>query len=178
MFNSCNFNAVKFNSICFPEAIVAPIQPPTGGLRPRKKILKKQFFDITGTKLILSLEEFSIIGFILVADQLGIHLDAQILQQVKTDLLLKGISSYPFKTKQKILGFVKFKKENRLGIKGFGLMPTKQLHLMYGQKLLYFIQSETMKGSKSISTKQINLIKGQKDISEILELLDLFNLEE
>ncbi len=182
MFNSCTFNSVKYNSLCVREAISPPIEAPTGGIRLRERVKKKvfrtEFFNLVGTKLIFSLEEFNIIGFILVTKQLGIKISGQTLKQVKEDLILKGTVSYPFRTQQEIIGFTKFKKADYFGIKGFGLMPSMQLQVLNGTKLINALSSQEIKGNKGIPAKQRNLIKGKKDISEILEALDLLDLKE
>ena len=184
MFNSVNFGNTKFNSRLIRQAVIPPIEPSDGDIRLRerkKKLFKREFFDIIGTKLIFDKQIFDIIGIARLPRQLGINLRGQTLEKVQQDLLLKGQISYPFKTRQEILGLVKFAKENHLGITGRSvtdLIRIKQLHLIYGQKLFSSIQSKAIKGSKSIQTKQINLIRGKKDISEILEILELLDIEE
>ncbi len=182
MFNSCTFNSVKFNSICDRQAVTPPIKQPTGGIRSRERIKKKvfrtQFFDLIGTKLIFSVEEFNIIGFVLVARQLGIKLHADTLHKVKTDLSLKGSVSYPFRTRQEILGFTKFKKTDYLSFKADCLVSSMQLQLLKGTKSINVKKFITIKGDKSLPAKQYNLIHGKKDISEILEVLDLVTIEE
>ncbi len=184
MFNSCNFNNIKFNSTCVREAVIPPIEPTGGGIRLRerkKKIFRREFFNIIGTKLIFNEHIFDIIGFILLAKHLGINLRGKTLQEIQTDLDLKGQLLYPFKSRQEILGFTKFKEEDYLSITGRSvtdLIPIKYLQLIQGTKLIPVMKFKTIKGSKSILSKQMNLIKGKKDISEILEALDLLNLEE
>lgn len=179
MYNSCPFNATKYNSLCVTQP-VTPVEP-SGGVsfkRRRKKVFKTEFFDIIGTKLIFTLEEFNIIGFILIAEQLGIQISGETLHKVKSDLLLKGSVSYPFTTQQEILGFVKFKEEDYFDVKADGLMPSMQLQILKGTKLINVKKFQEIKGNKSIPMNEVNLIKGKKDISEILEALDLLNLEE
>ncbi len=182
MFNSCLFNSVKFNSVCEPQLIIPPIKEQTGGIRVRERIQKRvfrtEFFDLIGTKLILSVEEFNIIGFILIARKLGITLHADTLRKVKTDLKIKGNVSYPFRTRQEILGFKKFKKRDYLSFEADCLVSSMQLQLLKGTKSIHTKKYTTIQGDKSLPAKQYNLIHGKKDISEILEALDLVTIEE
>ena len=179
MFNSCNFNNIKFNSTCVREAVIPPIEPTGGGARVqerRKKVFKREFFNIIGTKLIFSEHKFNIVGFILLARQLDINLRGRTLQEIQTNLNLKGQLLYPFKTRQEILGCIKFYKQNYLSLTGRSvtdLIPLTYLQEIHGTKLIHTMKFKTLKGSKSILSKQMNLIKGKKDISEILKILDL-----
>ena len=198
MFNSCTFNSVKYNSVCIRQ-VVTPIKLPTGGtadikVRERKLrrlhiqfinivgtklFLRKELIDIIGTILILNKEFIIIISSILLSEKLKISLKGQTLNRVVQDLLfLEGKVQYPIKIEQKIVGAKKFPNCIYRIIKGKRLIPSKQLELIYGKKLVISIEHKALKGSKKIPCRQHNLIRGKKDISEILKVLDILDLEE
>lgn len=173
MFNSCTFNSVKYNSKCVLPEIIEPI---TGHRRRFRRLFKKEFFEIVGTKLIFHEQIFDIIGFLLLNTQSNFELKGQSLEKIFQDLLLKGKTQHYFKTQQEISGIVKFYEENYLGIKYRpvrDIIFINELHSLYGKKLWLSNQFNTLKCLKQIPFEQGNLIKGRKDITEILEILDL-----
>lgn len=195
MFNSCNFNNLKYNSVCITQP-VTPVQPPSGGeARDRRKVrvLNREFFNIIGTKLflnkeqieiiatklIINTESIDIISTILLAKQLKIDLRSTILTKEIQDLLfLQGKVQYPIKVETKILGAKKFSTCMYHIVKGKRLILSKQLEMIYGKKLFsIYIQNNVLRGSKKVSCRQNNLIRGQKDITEILKVLDIFEEE-
>ncbi len=195
MFNSCLFNSVKFNSVCITQP-VTPIQPPTGGEaridQRKRRLFKREFFNLIGTKLFFHQEFFDIIGTKLINDQqfneiissillphqLKIDLASEILTKEVQDLLfLQGKVQYPIKIERKIFGAKKFPSCMYHIVKGKRLILSKQLELIYGKKLVLSIEYKALKYLKKVPCKQINLIRGQKDITEILEILDMLEEE-
>ncbi len=197
MFNSCLFNTVKYNSVCIPQAVVPPIAPVTGGearIKERKRrLLRREFINIVGTKLFFNREFIDIIGMKLINDEqfsdiissvllpvkTKINLTAKVLSRNKQDLLvLKGKIQYPIKIETKLVGAKKFSTCMYRIVKGKRLILSKQLQLIYGKKLIFFTENKVLKGFKKVPCKQIHMICGQKDISEILDVLDMSNKEE
>ncbi len=194
MFNSCPFNSVKYNSICIPQVVPAP---PTGGegrVEERKRrLFRREFFDLVGTKLFFNQEFFDIIGTKLISNKqfsdiissvllpvkAKIDLKSEILTKETQDLLvLKGKVQYPIKIETKLVGAKKFSTCMYQIVKGKRLILSKQLQLIYGKKSILSIENKALKGHKKVPCKQNNLICGQKDISDILKALDILEEEE
>lgn len=181
MFNSITFGSTKFNSVLDRQAVTPTIPPSGGGVTLRKRVFKKHFFDIVGTKLISKKHFFEIIGFLLLNNQSSFNINGKILDKISEDILLKGKVKHSFKTQQEILGFVKFYQENHLAIKYRAvkdIILVNELYALYGKKLWYSTHFNAIKHLKKVYCKQDNLINGKKDISEILKVLDLLDLEE
>lgn len=192
MFNSCPFNAVKYNSVCVKEAITPPIVPSGGRFRERKKrlfvteffdivglklVYEKQLIDIIGEKLIFDTQLIDIIGFILLLQKLVFDLKGEKLTKVLEDLLIEGKVKHPFEIEKEILGFVEEKKKELFNIEGLILLPISHEQKVMGLKLVNQLTHTEIKGLKSILEKQSYLMKGRKDITEILEVLDLLDMD-
>ena len=195
MFNSCTFNSLKYNSVCVLQVVPAP--PITGGegrVEERKRrLFRREFFDIIGTKLFFNQEFFDIIGTKLINDkqfsdiissvllpvEVKIDLKGEIhTKEVQDLLVLKGKVQYPIKIETKLVGAKKFPTCMYQIVKGKRLILSKQLQLIYGKKSILSIENKALKGYKKVPCKQINLICGQKDILDILKALDILEEEE
>lgn len=196
MFNSCTFNSLKYNSRCIKEKAPISVGGEIGTIivKQRKlRVLKTEFIDIIATKLffdqtsidiigikLISNKEFSnIVSSILLSEKLKISLKGETLNRVAQDLLfLEGKVQYPIKIEQKIVGSKKFLNSIYRMVKGKRLISSKQLEVIYGKKLVISIEHKALKGLKKVPCRQHNLIRGKKDISEILKVLDILDLEE
>lgn len=197
MLSSGTFNSTKFNSVFIPQAVV----PPTGGGgsarirvdKRKRRLLRREFINIVGTKLFFNREFIDIIGTKLVNDkqfsdiissvllpvETKVNLTAKVLSKNAQDLLvLKGKVQYPIKIETKLVGAKKFSTCMYRIVKGKRLILSKQLELIYGKKLVLSTEHKVLRGFRKVPCKQINMICGQKDISEILEALDMPNKEE
>jgi len=194
MYNSCNYNNVKFNSLCVSQPVVAP---PSGGEgRPetlRGRVFRREFFNLVGTKLFLNKEQIGIIGTklvlkkqfitvissILLARQANINLISEIFTKDVQDLaVFKGTVLYPTKVEKPMHGFKVCPTTAHIAVEGKFLQLSKQLQLIEGKKLFsIYIQHNELKGLKKILCKQNNMVRGQKDITEILEILDMLEEE-
>lgn len=191
MFNSCTFNSVKYNSACVRQ--VVPEAPSGGGEEgrfkdPGKRLFRREFIpivgkklisdqqllDIIGKKLIFDIQPINIIGLALLAKQLAIDLKGKRLTKRAEDVFVRGTVKYPIKVEEKICGSKKIaQKHCYIFVRGKRLIASKQLQLLHGQKLISTIQHNHIKGSRKIHCRQNNLIRGQKDITEILKVLDI-----
>ena len=97
MFNSCNFNNLKYNSVCIREAVTI-IKPPTGGtadikVRQRKlRRLRIEFFNIVGTK-------FGYVGWDEATNKMIIQGAPEKTLELRADADNSGIKSvYPIKS--------------------------------------------------------------------------------
>ena len=197
MFNSCNFNNLKYNSVCIVQP-VTPVEPPIGDAdvridRRKRRVFNREFFNIVGTKLFLNKEQIKIIGTKLVSNKEFIEIVSTILllEQSKIDLkseiftketqeilFLQGKVLYPIKIETSMVGSKKFLTCMYQIVKGKRLILSKQLELIYGKKLVLSTEYKALKYLKKVPCKQINLLHGQKDITEILEVLDMLEKEE
>ena len=195
MFNSCPFNAVKYNSVCVKEVVIPPIIPSGGKFRERKKrLFVTQFFpiigikllfneeliDIIGKKLIFNKQFNDIIGVVLLLQKSIFDLRGEKLTKSIEDLLIEGKAIQPFKIEKEIVGFVQLgdKKKELFAVTGAILLPISHRQGLRGLKLVNQLTYKEIKGLKSVLEKQSYLIKGRKDISEILEVLDLLDMDE
>ncbi len=194
MLNSCTFNSVKFNSLCVRQPVVAPPSGGEGRLQPRKgRIFRREFVNIIGTKLFLNIEQIEIIATklilkkqfitivssILLAKQSNIDLISEIFTKDVQDLaILRGTVSYPIKVEKPMFGFKVCPTIAHITVEGKFLQLSTQLELIEGKKLFsIYVQHNELKGLKKILCKQNNMIRGQKDITEILKILDMLEEE-
>jgi len=196
MFNSYTFNSVNYNSVSIPQPVVAPT-PPTGGearIKERKRrLFRREFINIVGIKLFLNKEQIKVIGTklinnqefskiissILLSKQSNIDLISELQTKETQDLLfLRGKVLYPIKIETSILGSKKFPKCMYHIVKGKRLILSKQLQLIYGKKLVLSTEYKAIKYLKKVPYRQNDLIRGEKDITEILEVLDILDTDE
>jgi len=180
MYNSCVFNTVKYNSTCIRQ--VTPPEPEVSGgarLRRRKqKVLIRQFFDIVGLKLISNKQLFYLLGFICIAEKYGYPINAQVLHQIQTDLIVSGKEIHSITLQKELIGFKQFLKSEQIDIHSLKLFLSNQNYKLNGMKLIDAISYQVLHGNKSFYDEQDKLIYGEKDITAILEALDLLDFEE
>jgi len=180
MYGSCTFNNVKYNSTCVRQ--VTPPEPAiSGGVRlrqRRRKVLIRQFFDLVGLKLIFNTQLFNLLGYILLAKKYNFSINAQILYQLKQNLELSGQELYPFTFEQELIGFKKFLKSEQIDIKSLKLFLSQKNYELHGVKLNDLIQYQALKGNKSFYNEETQKILGEKDITALLEALDLLDFDE
>jgi len=179
MYGSCTFNSFKYNSTCIEEQVIIPEVVKKGHGRPRHfRKHKKQVIDIFGTKLFIKSDKLDIIGITLFPNEIFIPISGNPLSPVFAEYNFKSITTYPILVSQKISGSVKSYENKNLLIKGIYSLPTKQLYLINGKTLFISDQFLTIDGLKKFRENQESYIQGEKDITEILEVLDLLYLKE
>ena len=189
----CGYNILNYNSVCVPvEKQEPPIsQSPAKFITLRRRILKREFIDLVGTKLFFNREHIKLIGTKLIPEKQEIQIIALklLLQTFKIDLIaepqlkallayleLKGKVQYPIRTETEILGSKMIPTCMYHIIKGKRLILCTQYKVIYGQSSI--VEITALKGSTLIPCKQYNLIRGEKDITDILKALDMLEEEE
>ena len=191
MFNSCKFNTVKYNSVCVVD-IDIPVVPGKVQITKRRRRLQHvtQYFQFVGTKLIQdnekldfigtslcnNLETLDFIGTVLLKNIQINTIIARLLSKKVLTLDLNGALCFPFNATQEVKGRVKFLIKDNVEINASTLFLTKHQHGFQGIKSLHFRNTQKVNGITKFPHRQKQLIKGKKDLTNIFEALDLFDI--
>ncbi len=191
MFNSCKFNGVKYNSVCVAEA-VTPVVPGQVQIYKRRRRLQRivQHFEFVGTKLINevnqlefigtglynNLETLDFTGSVLFTNIETSTFIAQLLTKKVSTIELNGALCFPFNATHQVNGRVKILTKDQIEITASTLFLGKQQYIIKGIKSLHFRNIQKVNGKVQFPYRQKQLIRGKKDLTNIFESLDLFDI--